>query len=198
MEIWLQCVVPAQYFGAAQADVYLRARDASFALNFVKGYIGIWLQMMLVIGLGVMFSTFLSGPVAMLATLGALLGGFFNDFMLRLGTGQTYGGGPFESIIRLLTQQNVTSEMEPGLRTDVAPDARPGGRVRPARDGHDPARFRPLQFRRVRRQRLQHLRRHGADVRLPGLRLRAAGVRRRILVPEESGSGAVGIEGIRD
>ena len=120
VEIWLQCVEPQQYFGAAQADMYLRARDASFALNFVKGYFGIWLQMMLVIALGVMFSTFLSGPVAMLATLGALLGGFFSDFMYRLATGQTYGGGPFESIIRILTQQNVTSEMEPGLRTTVA------------------------------------------------------------------------------
>ena len=76
--------------------------------------------MLLVIGLGVMFSTFLSGPVAMLATLGALLGGFFNDFMLRLATGQTFGGGPFESIIRILTQQNMTSQIEPGLRTTVA------------------------------------------------------------------------------
>ncbi len=120
VEIWLQCVTPGQYFGAAQADVYLRARDASFALNFVKGYVGIWLQMLLVIGLGVMFSTFLSGPVAIAATAGALLGGFANDFMLRLATGQTYGGGPFESIIRILTQQNMTSELEPGLRTIVA------------------------------------------------------------------------------
>lgn len=120
MEIWLQCVEPVQYFGAAQADLYLRARDASFAMNFVKGYVGIWLQMLLVIALGVMFSTFLSGPVAMLATLGALLGGFFNNFMYRLATGQTYGGGPFESLIRMLTQQNQTSEMEPGLRTTVA------------------------------------------------------------------------------
>ena len=67
-----------------------------------------------------MFSTFLSGPVAMLATLGALVGGFFNDFMFRLATGKTYGGGPFESLIRILTQQNVTSELEPGLRTTVA------------------------------------------------------------------------------
>jgi ABC-type transport system involved in multi-copper enzyme maturation permease subunit len=120
VEVWLQCVAPGQYFGAAQADLYLRARDASFAWNFVKGYVGIWLQMLLVIGLGVMFSTFLSGPVAMLATLGALLGGFFNDFMLRLATGQTFGGGPFESIIRILTQQNMTSQIEPGLRTTVA------------------------------------------------------------------------------
>ena len=109
-----------QSFGVAQGDLYLRARNASFVLNFVKGYVGIWLQTVLVIVLGVMFSTFLSGPVAMLATLGTLVGGFFNDFMLRLATGQTYGGGPFESIIRILTQQNVTSEPEASLRSTVA------------------------------------------------------------------------------
>jgi len=120
VEVWLQCAAPAQYFGVAQPDLYLRARDASFIWNFIKGYFGIWLQTLLVIGLGVCFSTFLSGPVAMLATLGTLLGGLFHDFMFRLATGQTYGGGPFESIIRILTQQNMVSEMEPGLRTTVA------------------------------------------------------------------------------
>ena len=120
MEVWLQCAEPSQYLGANQADMYLRATDASFALNFVKGYLGIWLQAVLVIALGVMYSTFLSGPVAMLATLGTLAGGFCNDFMYRLATGKTYGGGPFESIIRIWTQQNVTSEAEPGLRTAVA------------------------------------------------------------------------------
>jgi hypothetical protein len=120
VEVWLQCADRAQYLGAAQADMYLSSANASFGLNFVKGYLGIWLQTVVVIALGVMFSTFLSGPVAMLATLGTLVGGFCNDFMLRLATGQTYGGGPFESIIRIWTQQNVTSEAEPGLRTTVA------------------------------------------------------------------------------
>ena len=62
VEIWLRCLQPAQYFGAAQPDLYLRARDASFAWNFAKGYFGIWLQMVLLIGFGVTFSTFLSGP----------------------------------------------------------------------------------------------------------------------------------------
>ncbi len=76
--------------------------------------------MVVVIGLGVTFSTFLSGPVAMLATLGALAGGFFNDYMFRLATGQTFGGGPFESLIRLVTQQTITGDMEPGLSTTVA------------------------------------------------------------------------------
>jgi len=120
VEVLLQCAAPGQYFGVAQADLYLRARDASFPLNFTKGYIGIWLQTLLVVSLGVMYSTFLSGPVAMLATLGTLLGGFFHDFMFRLATGQTYGGGPFESVIRILTQQNVTSEPEDSLRSTVA------------------------------------------------------------------------------
>jgi ABC-type transport system involved in multi-copper enzyme maturation permease subunit len=125
-EVWLQCLAPMQYFGAAQADLYLRASDASFALNFVKGYFGIWMQMVLVIAFGVMFSTFLSGPVAMIATVGALLGGLFRPFMIALATGQTaegkvfYGGGPVESLIRILTQQNVVTEMEAGLRTTVA------------------------------------------------------------------------------
>ena len=60
---------PNQYYGMAQADLYIRAADSSFAWNFCKGYLGIWLQMALVISLGVMFSTFLSGPVALLATM---------------------------------------------------------------------------------------------------------------------------------
>lgn len=120
LEIWLQCAEQSQYFGAAQADLYLRAADASFTLNFIKGYLGIWLQTVLVISLGVMFSTFLSGPVAMLATLGTIIGGFFKEFMVTLATGQALGGGPFESVIRILTQQNITGEAEPGLRTTVA------------------------------------------------------------------------------
>ena len=119
VEIWLRCEDPQQNFGVAQADMYLRAGDASFALNFAKGYLGIWLQLVVVITIGVMFSTFLSGPVAIVATIGVLGGGLFDDFMRRLATHQTYGGGPFESLRRLITQENMTSEMEPGLTTTV-------------------------------------------------------------------------------
>ncbi|MCE5269566.1 MAG: hypothetical protein LLG00_16945 [Planctomycetaceae bacterium] len=120
IEIWLRCDDRGQYFGCAQADMYLRASDASFAWNFVKGYLAIWLTSLLVVSLGVMFSTFLSGPVAMLATLGTLVAGFFHDFMLRLATGQTLGGGPFESIGRILNQENMTAQAAPGVATTVA------------------------------------------------------------------------------
>jgi hypothetical protein len=119
VEIRLQCVERDQYFGVAQADIYLQTPNAPFFLNFIKGYLGIWLQMSLLTALGVFFSTFLSGPVALLSTAGMLVGGLWHDFLFKLATGQTYGGGPFESLVRLATQDNVISEMEAGLRTNV-------------------------------------------------------------------------------
>jgi len=134
LEVSLRCMQRAQYFGAAQADLYLRARDSSFTLNFIKGYVGIWLQMVLIIGFGVLFSTFLSGAVAAIATLGVLLGGLFRGFMFNLAASQlmneeglkeagrekVMGGGPIEAMIRMLTHQNLITDMEPGLRTTVA------------------------------------------------------------------------------
>lgn len=117
VEVWLRCLEPGQYFGGAQADLYLRARDAWFWLNFLKGYFGIWLQMELVVAFAVAFSTFLSGPVAMVATSGTLIGGFYSDFMQELAQGPKYGGGPFESLYRMVTQENMVTSLEPGLGT---------------------------------------------------------------------------------
>ena len=44
VEVELRCVDPAQYFGVAEADIYLRPGDASFELNFAKAYISLCLQ----------------------------------------------------------------------------------------------------------------------------------------------------------
>ncbi len=119
VELWLQCLEPGQHFGAAQPDVYLRAGDASVVLNFVKGFYGIWLQVLVVTSFGVMFSTFLSGAVAMVATIGVLIAGFFTEHLIELGVGPKYGGGPFEAFRRLVNQDNVMTDLSPGLGTDV-------------------------------------------------------------------------------
>ena len=119
VEIWVRCIESGQYFGAAQADLYLRAADAPFWLNFFKGYFGIWLQMVLVIGIGVMFSTFLSGAVAMIATLGALVGGYFSEFMSQLSRGELHGGGPLEALYRLVTHENLLSDLNAGVPGDI-------------------------------------------------------------------------------
>lgn len=113
IEIELTCLQREHYFGVAQPDVYLRAEDASFTLNFIKGYIGIWLQMWLITACGVVFSTFLNGAVAMLLTLVTMLGGFFTEFMRQLSQGEILGGGPLESLYRMVNQTNVVVEIEP-------------------------------------------------------------------------------------
>ena len=120
IEIWLQCLEPAQYYGVAQADFYLRAGDGSFAVNYAKSCLGIWYSMLICTALGVMFSTFLSGPVALVAALSTLLVGQFREFISRLFTSQVTGdsslvpgGGPIESLYRIVTQTSITLELDP-------------------------------------------------------------------------------------
>jgi hypothetical protein len=119
VEVVLQCMEPAQYYGVAKADLYLKASDGSFELNFIKGHFGIWFQMLLVTGLGVLFSTFLSGPVALLATLSGILLGFYSKFISDLVTGAAAGGGPVEAAIRTYNQSNLTLPMEEGVTRTV-------------------------------------------------------------------------------
>jgi hypothetical protein len=115
LEVWIRCDDPMQYFGMAQADLYVEAPNASFPWNFAKGYLAIWLQMAIVVCLGVTFSTFLSTPVAMLATMSAVVIGFFGQFVRDLWTGEAVGGGPIESLIRLVTQDNMMTPLDFGL-----------------------------------------------------------------------------------
>ncbi len=126
LEVWVRCTDPGQYFGMAKADCYLRAAEGSFQMNFIKGYLGVWVQMVLVLCIGVLYSTFLSGPVAMVATLGTIILGFCSDFIIGVGLGirgvkavkgGIEGGGPLEALIRLLTQMNVTLDFEAGAGT---------------------------------------------------------------------------------
>jgi hypothetical protein len=73
--------------------------------------------MALVVGLGVMFSTFVSGPVALLATMFAVIAGLFSGYIVEMAGGKMVGGGPFESAQRIMTQDNMISELEPGVKT---------------------------------------------------------------------------------
>ena len=119
IEVIIRCEEEGQYFGMAQADTYLRSRDASFTVNFIKGYLGIWLQMVIVIALGVMFSTLLSAPVTLMATSTSIVMGMFANYIYELADGPEYGGGPVESAVRLLTQRNMTSKLSPGMETTL-------------------------------------------------------------------------------
>ena len=76
MQLIVKCLDRSQYLGMTKSGVYLRPAENTFPWNLCKAYISIWLQMTMVIAFGVMFSTFLSGPVAMVATFVCVLLGF--------------------------------------------------------------------------------------------------------------------------
>jgi len=114
VEVRIQCSERSQYFGMAQADVYVRGGDAPFVLNFGKAYVGLWLQMLIITCFGVVLSTFLSAPVALFATGVTMVIGLFREFIINVATGEQVGGGPVESFVRIITQMNQTIELDMG------------------------------------------------------------------------------------
>jgi len=113
-EVVIRCQDKSQYLGMAAADLYFRAKPMSFWWNFIKGYISIWLQMVIVICFGVMFSTFLSGPVAIIATVSIIVLGFFGSFVDDIVKGTVQGGGPIEALIRMPLQSGSGVDLDLG------------------------------------------------------------------------------------
>ncbi|WP_165249695.1 ATP:cob(I)alamin adenosyltransferase [Paludisphaera soli] len=121
LKIEVRCISPTQYLGMAESDLYLLADNGNFGVNYMKGLFGIWLQAMVLTAIGVFAGTFLSWPVALLTTIaffiaGQLAFGFLIDFTRQA----VLGGGPFESLIRLVTHDNQMSELAPTAGVVVA------------------------------------------------------------------------------
>ncbi|MDO4587790.1 MAG: hypothetical protein Q4C95_10905 [Planctomycetia bacterium] len=119
LEIWLQCIDRNQYFGAAEFDLYIRSSDANIFANFLKGYLGIWQQMIILISFGVLFSTFLSGPVAMISTFGIMIAAFCKQLFLQIAYMQALGGGPVEAFNRLVSHENMMTELPKNFATSL-------------------------------------------------------------------------------
>lgn len=117
LEIIVQCLDPSQYFGFAQPDCYIRLPDGSPLWNFCKSQVCIWMQMVLVIAIGVTCSTFVNGPVAMMFTVSFITLGFFREFFVNVATGKQVGGGPVEALVRLVTQRNLIVRFDESFGT---------------------------------------------------------------------------------
>ena len=115
----LSCNDTNQYLGVARADIYFRASDDVYWFNYLKGYIGIWCQMMTIIAMAVAFSTFCGTPIVMLGVLMMMIVGFFTPFIRSLTDVTRDGGGPIESFIRVITQKNMQSDLETGVATTL-------------------------------------------------------------------------------
>jgi ABC-type transport system involved in multi-copper enzyme maturation permease subunit len=114
LEVVVKCSEAEQFFGVAQADAYLLAREASFAWNYIKATLALLLPIVLVIAIAVTASTVLSSAVALLATSVLLVCGLFADFVARLASNQLHGGGPLEAAYRLQNRMNLMQKLDPG------------------------------------------------------------------------------------
>ncbi len=117
----IRCVSATQYLGMAESDMHILLDQGNFALNFCLGLAGIWLQAMVLTAIGVFAGTFLSWPMALLTTIAFFVAGqvafqLFQEIQMQ----SLVGGGPFESLIRLLTHDNQMSELTPTLAVIVA------------------------------------------------------------------------------
>lgn len=116
LQILLKCLDRSQYLGVTKSGVYLRPAESTFGWNLTKAYISIWLQMTMITAFGVMFSTFLSGPVAMVATAVCVLLGFsaesIYDTRHFIDSNIERGGGPIESLVRLVKQDAMTTQLD--------------------------------------------------------------------------------------
>lgn len=119
LNLSLSCRDRNQYIGCARADIYFRASDDVYWFNYLKGYIGIWCQMMTIIAMAVAFSTFLGTPIVMLGVLMMMILGFFTPFIRSLTAIDNEGGGPIESFIRIVTQKNMQVDLETGVATTL-------------------------------------------------------------------------------
>jgi ABC-type transport system involved in multi-copper enzyme maturation permease subunit len=108
-----------QLVGVARRDLYLLTGELPFELNFIKGAIGLWFTMMLLLGLALALSTYLSGIISFICAGFLFLLGLLSDFIRSVAEGAAVGGGPWEATYRLLGRHNLTAPLDPSPTLSV-------------------------------------------------------------------------------
>lgn len=127
LDLIIRCIDQKQYLGVARASIYFHAGDTSFGWNYLRGFLGIWAQMLAIIALSIALSTFLKGPVVLIGSVGVIVFGYSANFVVFVADSvlggdklaNIWGGGPTEALYRLVTQMNLQHPMPPGAGTDI-------------------------------------------------------------------------------
>ena len=109
----------AQMLGVAKHDFYLLAAENSFYLNFLKGIVGMWCCVMVVLGIAVAMSTYVSGVITLVTTLFLFIAGAYMPSIVQIVEGQSYGGGPSESMYRILTHTVGATPLDDSAATSL-------------------------------------------------------------------------------
>ena len=102
----------AQMLGVARHDFYLLAAENSFYVNFLKGVVGMWCCMMVVLGVAVGLSTYLSGVITLVTTLFLFVAGSYMPSIVQIVDGRSFGGGPSESLYRIVTHTGIATPLD--------------------------------------------------------------------------------------
>ncbi len=109
LSIYVKCESPGQMLGMAEPDLYLLEAEQPFAWNYLKSMVGYWCWLCIVIGVAVACGTYLSSVLSLLATAVIFVFGFFPDHLKDVAYGRNIGGGPVESMFRLVQAQQPTT-----------------------------------------------------------------------------------------
>ncbi len=121
LSVEVRCLSDTQYLGMSEGDLYILASSGNFGVNFMKGMLGVWLEAMILTAIGVFAGTFLSWPVALLTTLAFWAAGLAAfGFLQQIAEGTVTGGGPFESLVRVLSHNNQVSQLAPTVAVVAA------------------------------------------------------------------------------
>jgi ABC-type transport system involved in multi-copper enzyme maturation permease subunit len=113
LQIQVKCETPSQFVGAGRYDLYLLESESSFSANYFKGAFGLWFRIVIALAIAVACSTYLSGVLSFLLSMLLFVAGFFLDFLYDVARGVNVGGGPMESLARLINKSNATAELDP-------------------------------------------------------------------------------------
>lgn len=102
----------AQMVGAAAQDFYLLAYELPFWQNFLKGVLGMWCTHMLVLGVALVCSTYLSSVVSFLGTMFLYVTGINIDYLKEIADKKVDGGGPAESLIRITNRMPIAAKLD--------------------------------------------------------------------------------------
>jgi hypothetical protein len=117
LSVYVKCESDGQLLGAAEPDLYLLQNEMPYWYNFLKGMVGLWCRLCIVIGLAVACSTYLSGVLSLLATSFIYIVGFFTDHLNDLAHNRGVGGGPFQSISQLVKAEQATAPLSDSAST---------------------------------------------------------------------------------
>jgi len=124
VQVFVKCTSGGQMLGMAEGDLHLLEGVQPFELNYFKSAVGLWCVVALVIAVSVALSTYLAGVVSLLATLFILLSAYLVEHLKDVAYGTNTGGGPFESLTRLLRTDTPTTQLEQtaGVKTALGLD----------------------------------------------------------------------------